>query len=52
MTDLPRFSVTLPKDVASFVETISRATGTPTSKIIRELIERGLKAERAKEAGT
>ncbi len=47
---MTRFSATLPENTAATVQLFSELTGKPYSKIIRELIERGLKAERAKGA--
>ena len=49
---MTRFSATLPEVYAEVVRYIADVTGAPYSKIIRELIERGLKAERAKGAKT
>lgn len=55
MTDMKRITISLTDDLTVAIDQLSQTEEfreKPTSKIIRALIERGLKAERAKEAKT
>ena len=55
MTDMKRITISLTDDQSAAIEQLSQTDefrSKPYSKIIRELIERGLKAERAKGAKT